>query len=208
MIDISWPITETMTEYKDRSTVQLISLKSIEKDTVAETLITFHSHTGTHIDVPAHFLSAGKTIDLFALETFIGMCKVIDLTDVLEAITDKDLEKHTITSADRILLKTRNSQKNFDEPFDYNFVYLASSGAYFLANQGVQLVGIDYLGIERNQPAHETHIALLSKGIPILEGLRLKDVKEGKYWLNCLPLAIPGIDAVPARALLQKIIHI
>lgn len=202
-IDISWPISQSMTEYKDRLTVQLKQLTSVDKDGVRETFIALHNHTGTHIDAPAHFIAGGKTLDQFPLETFIGPCKVLDLTHVPEKITDKDLEKHTIKTGDRILLKTRNSKRTLDEPFDYNFVYLAQSGARLLADLQVRVVGIDYLGIERNQPEHETHIKLLSNNIPIIEGLRLGQVNPGIYMLICLPLAIPDIDGVPARAILQ-----
>lgn len=205
MIDISWPITNNMTEYKDRSTVNIKPLKSVKKDGVAETLLALHSHTGTHIDAPAHFIAGGKTIDLFDLKIFVGPCKVLDVTEVKEKITAKDLQKYTINSGDRILLKTKNSQKNVNELFDYNFVYLSASAAQFLVECRVQLVGIDYLGIERNQPAHETHIILLQNDIPILEGLRLQEVQPREYRLVCLPLFIPGIDAVPVRAVLQEI---
>jgi arylformamidase len=62
-------------------------------------------------------------------------------------------------------------------------------------------VGIDYLGIERNQPAHETHITLLKAGVVIIEGLRLANVTPGGFTLHCLPLHIVGSDGAPARAI-------
>ncbi len=71
---------------------------------------------------------------------------------------------------------------------------------------GVKAVGTDYLGIERDQPGHETHRALLSHRVAIIEGLRLADVDAGKrYYLLCLPLKIVGFEAAPARAVLLKI---
>ncbi len=67
-------------------------------------------------------------------------------------------------------------------------------------------MGIDYLGIERNQPGHDTHRALLSSGVAIIEGLRLADIAAGKrYYFMCLPLRIVGFEAAPARAILLKI---
>ena len=66
-------------------------------------------------------------------------------------------------------------------------------------------MGIDYLGIERNQPHHETHRAFLENNIVILEGLRLQDITPGSYELICLPLALQEIDAAPARAILRPI---
>lgn len=205
IIDISWPITEGMTEYKDRSTACIKQLKSIEEHGVQECSLSFHNHTGTHIDAPAHFVAGGKTVDQLALETFIGPCVVLDLVHIQEKITDRDLADYTFNVGDRILLKTRNSERSTQEPFDYDFVYLAESGARLLADRNIRLVGIDYLGIERNQVGHPTHKALLSNNISILEGLRLAQVHPGVYALICLPLSIQGTDAVPARALLQSL---
>ncbi len=101
-----------------------------------------------------------------------------------------------------ILFRTKNSDLAPTAAFDYEFVYLREDAARYLVNKRVRAVGIDYLGIERNQPAHETHTALLSADIPIIEGLRLAEVAEGHYQLVCLPLAIVGLEASPARAIL------
>ena len=65
-------------------------------------------------------------------------------------------------------------------------------------------MGIDALGVERSQPGHETHLALLGHDIMVLEGLALKDVAEGRYLLIALPLLIDGADGAPARAVLVE----
>ena len=86
--------------------------------------------------------------------------------------------------------------------FHYNFVYVDKSAAEYLVQIKSVAIGIDYLGIERDQPQHDTHALLLQNNIPIIEGLRLGHVKPGYYTLMCLPLLIPGLDAAPARAIL------
>jgi arylformamidase len=69
--------------------------------------------------------------------------------------------------------------------------------------QGVALVGVDYLSIEafgaRGFPTHHT---LLGAGVIIVEGLDLGQVPPGTYTLLCLPLRLAGGDAAPARAVL------
>ncbi len=83
---------------------------------------------------------------------------------------------------------------------------LADSGPVAVTTKPSVAIGIDYLGIERNQSDHETHLALLQKDIPIIEdSLRLGPVNTGAYILTCLPLAISGIDAALARAILQQL---
>lgn len=195
IIDISWPTENNITEYKDRVSV------NITKD-----LISLNPHTGTHVDSPAHFINGGKTIDQVDLSRLIGRCKVLDLTSIKEKITEqdlKDIELNTkIDQEDIVLLKTRNSFLDYKDKFDYNFVYLDKTGAQYLESKKIRSLGIDYLGIERDQKAHETHEILLSNDILIIEGLRLKDIKMGIYYFYCLPIFIRGLDASPARAIL------
>jgi arylformamidase len=65
------------------------------------------------------------------------------------------------------------------------------------------MVGIDYITIERyGDEAFPSHHTILGKGIPVLEGLDLKEVPPGRYTLICLPLKIKGAEASPVRAIL------
>lgn len=204
IIDISWPITDGMTEYKDRKTVYITTIKSFAQDQVRESTLTLHTHTGTHIDAPAHFLHDGNTIDQISLSHYIGTCSVVDFTTVDQAITAEELKKITIEPEAIVLFKTKNSRLKTDKPFDPNFVYLDASAATLLVEKKVKSVGIDYLGIERNQPTHITHKILLQNNIGIIEGLRLEHVQPGSYFLCCLPIALVGLDAAPARAVLLE----
>jgi arylformamidase len=203
IIDISWPITPTMTAYKNRRLVTVAHTKTFQRDAARESMITLGSHTGTHVDAPAHFLSEGATIDQILLEPLVGPCKVLDMTRCGEEITPADLESCDIQAGDRVLFKTRNSLREPAAVFDPTFVFLGMQGAQWLAARGVLAVGIDYLGIERGQPGHETHQALLGSGIPIIEGLRLAGAHPGHYTLVCLPLLLMGLDGAPARAILM-----
>ena len=72
----------------------------------------------------------------------------------------------------------------------------------FKQDKKIKTFGFDYLGIESNQPNHETHKYLLEAEIPIIEGLRLKNVEPGEYILSCLPIFIKNADGAPARAIL------
>jgi arylformamidase len=204
IIDISWPISPTVTEYKDRRTVRLEAAKTFEKDGVRESVISMNVHTGTHVDAPAHFLLHGGSIDATPLTSLVGPCVVLDCTDIKDAITAEDLERYAdlCSAGDIVLLKTLNSDEPADGPFNKNFIFLAASGAQFLADLEVKAVGIDYLGIERGQADHATHEILLSRGMPIIEGLRLAAAQPGRYHVCVAPLLLQGLAAAPARAFL------
>lgn len=200
--DISWPISKDTTAYKDCKTVVFESIKSFEKDGVRESLITLGAHTGTHIDAPSHFQKEGKSIDQLDLSQVIGRCTVFDMTSVKDGITQDHLENLDIQPHDIILFKTLNSVLLADQKFNPQFVFLEYSGAQYLVQRHIKAVGIDYLGIERGQQGHLTHNLLFDHDITIIEGLRLGAIKEGSYFLCCLPLPLDGLEAAPARAVL------
>lgn len=202
--DISWLLNGATTAYKDKHTIMFQETKNFNRDGARETTITLSSHSGTHVDAPAHFLRDGATIDEMHLDRLIGSCIVLNLETVDEAISYDDLEKHDslIQQGDIVLLKTANSLKKPMEKFWADFIYLAASGANYLCQKQIKAVGIDYLGIERNQPEHETHQLLMKHDIVIVEGLRLEQVQPGRYTFYCLPLYVLGLEAAPARAIL------
>ncbi|HEX8118881.1 MAG TPA: hypothetical protein VF521_16505 [Pyrinomonadaceae bacterium] len=73
---------------------------------------------------------------------------------------------------------------------------------------GVRLVGFDYLSVEKfGSETFGTHLALLSAGVVIVEGLDLRAVAAGLYDLSCLPLKIAAGsgDGAPARAVLRTL---
>ncbi|RKD33522.1 cyclase family protein [Thermohalobacter berrensis] len=201
--DISMSISENMQVYKNKEEKKPVFsvTRDFKTGNSFETNIKMDMHTGTHIDAPLHMIRDGATIDKVRLDKFISKCKVLDFTNVEDCITKSNLEKKCIEENEFLLLKTRNS---FKDCFDYNFVYLEKEAAQYLKEKKVKGVGIDALGIERNQKGHPTHKILLSSGIIIIEGLRLKNIEEGKYIIIALPLKFVGVEASPVRAILIK----
>lgn len=203
-MDISMEIAPNMAVYKNRdevrpkiSTYLHHSEKGVQQSTACLDL-----HTGTHIDMPLHMIENGADSTGFEIDSVCGFCRVIEIPDDVEKITGEVLKTKKIWAGEILLLKTKNS---FWDGFLDEFAYLAESGAAYLAAEGVRAVGTDGLGIERAQEGHPTHKILLGRGIPVIEGLRLKDIPEGDYNLVCLPLKIAGVEALPARAVLYPL---
>lgn len=202
IIDISWPITPDVTGYKNNTDVTFTATHAFERDNMRKSRLVISSHAATHVDAPAHFLQEGKTIDQFSLGQLIGSAVVLDLTYVEECITREDIEQFDLAKGLVVLLKTKNSELIENAPFEPHFIYLDSNAADYCVKLGIKAIGIDYLGIERDQKSHDTHKILLGNDVPIIEGLRLSHVKEGFYFFVCLPLSIVGLEAAPARAIL------
>ncbi len=201
--DISKTIEEKMVVYKDLDEKRPLFKITREHSNggVRESKVTMDVHTGTHLDAPLHMIKGGISIDEMALEPLIGNCTVIDLSHVKDAIEREDLIDQSIEEGDILLFKTHNSTNDF---FNFEFIYLAESGARYIAEKRIKGVGIDGLGIERSQSGHKTHHILFEAGIYILEGLALKDIEAGHYELVALPLKLKGLDASPVRAILIK----
>ena len=199
--DISMPIDHDMAVYKNKEDKKPILkiTRDFAEGGSRESNLSLDLHTGTHLDAPLHMIPGGNAIDKLELNMVVRQCKVFDLTLVQEKITHTDLRDKNIAPGDFLILKTSNS---FDKTFDPDFVYLDQSGAEYLAMRQITGVGIDALGIERNQPGHNTHKILLSHGIIILEGLRLHHIAEGEYLLCAAPINIAGAEAAPVRAVL------
>jgi arylformamidase len=201
LYDISMPIYSGMPVYKNKpeKQPQIRTVQDFTTHTVFESRVDLDVHTGTHVDSPLHMLPEGGTMQTIPLERLVGPCRVLDLSHVTGGITKTDLEPYNIRTGERVLFKTKNSLQN---TFDPEFVYLAEDGARYLVETDVQLVGIDALGIERNQQGHPTHKQLFHADIVIVEGLRLQDVPEGTYFLVAAPIKLVDTEAAPARVLL------
>ncbi|AOV06264.1 cyclase family protein [Sporosarcina ureilytica] len=198
MYDVTATIYEGMTVYKNKPEKQP-KFNTVTNGYVTETRMELDVHTGTHVDAPLHMVVDGDTFESVPLESLVGQSKLFDLTEVKDGITKADLEKFNIEKGDFVLLKTKNS---FEEDFNFNFIYLTKDGAEYLTEIGVRGVGIDTLGIERDQEGHPTHKTLFGDKIIIIEGLRFKEVAQGEYFMVAAPLKIEGTDASPARVLL------
>jgi arylformamidase len=146
-------------------------------------------------------------LDSIPFETFIGPCRVLDFSNEEgKAVTKKFLETKYIKKGERILFKTKNSLRGFETFYD-DYIFLSGDAAEYLASLEVLLVGIDSLSVkERGSKDNRPHTALLSKNIPILEGVNLKDVEEGEYELICPPLKFLDIDGSPTRAVLLQLL--
>jgi arylformamidase len=205
-IDISVHVRESMPQWPGDPTLRLERAKEQSKgDVCTLTRATMSAHTGTHMDAPLHFVPNAKTIDQMPIDATVGPARVIHIQD-RTAIHREELEPHRIQPGERILFRTGNSDLNWQNlPFDENFIYIARDGAEYLAECGVRTVGVDYLSVGGFRvDSVETHVALLGKGVWIVEGLNLSGIEAGDYELVCLPLKWANCEGAPARAILRR----
>lgn len=169
-------------------------LQSIEKGEVCNlTAFRMCAHNGTHVDAPFHFLKDGKRIDEIPLEAFVGLSYVAEARGL---VTERDAEKilakakkENAEAAKRILIK--------------GDAVVSLEAAKVFASSGLLLLGNESQTVGPEEAPMAVHLALLGKGVVLLEGIRLKEVPEGVYLLNAAPLNLSGADGAPCRAILM-----
>lgn len=204
-IDISVALRNGMPHWPDNPPVRIERTSDLAcGDEVTVSHLSLGSHTGTHMDAPAHFLRGGKGLDEMDPAETIGPARVVPIRDPA-VISRREIEAQGVVAGERVLFRTRNSEAGWPErEFMRDFVYLSTEAAQWLAARRVRVVGTDYLsigGYGKNGP--EVHRILLQAGIWIIEGLDLLAAPPGPCDLLCLPLKILGSDGAPARALLR-----
>ena len=161
-------------------------------------------HIGAHADAPSHYHPKGLTIDKQALAIYLGPCQVIAIKKKTKnlriEIDEIDLESIKST---RLLLQT-NSYPNPTQWSD-SFWGLSTNLIQKLAKKNVRLLGIDTPSVDpATAKVLNAHEACYQLQINILEGLCLKNITTGQYFLSALPLNIKDAEASPIRAVLYR----
>jgi arylformamidase len=209
LVDISVPLGPGIPVWPGDPTMAAEPIsQTANGDVFNMTLLQMSGHTGTHVDAPRHIVHEGLTLDQIPLERWYGPCQVVAIPDERTEIDVADLEAAGILpETTRLLFKTSNSRRwrPYPMPFDEDYVALTPSGARWIVERGLQLVGIDYLSIEGwADTANETHRTLLGAGVLVIENLDLSEIEPGPYYLICLPLNLTAADGAPARVVLAR----
>jgi len=202
--DVTVPLSKELVVYPGDPHVKINRRTKANEDDARYNLsrYSFSSHAGTHVDPPFHLIEGGITVDKLPLELLMGRARVVEVT--APVINEAVLEEFDFTVDARVLFKTRNSYLWSHKTFVEDYVYITPGAARSLVNDGIKVVGIDYLSVERFDAPPDTHMALLGAGIIIIEGLDLREVEPGDYELICLPLKVKDGDGAPARVVLRQ----
>jgi arylformamidase len=200
IIDITVPYHQGMAAFPGTEPPKFTQLKSLEQDGKCQWKIEMTTVTGTHIEAPCHTVAGSPSVDQIDLHKCYGPCEVIEVKGKEGII---DFTEVRDVKAERILLKTTNSEMIRQDTFFDDYVALSTEAAETLVANGVKLVGLDYYGIERRGTLdHPVHNILLKAGVVILVGIDLSFVNPGTYTLIAMPQRLKGLDGSPVRAAL------
>ena len=158
------------------------------------TVFSMCAHNGTHVDAPYHFYNEGKTIDQLDLERVVGECFVTFCEGLVTAAKAKEIlnnaKRINEEAAKRILIGGDD--------------VVTLEAAQVFAQAGIFLIGNESQTVGPMEAPAKVHYELLKAEVVLLEGIRLRGIEEGVYWLNAAPLNLEQADGAPCRAILIK----
>ena len=151
------------------------------------TAFSMCAHNGTHVDAPFHFIGDGKTVDQMDLSAFVGACYVARHRGDVTAQDAKEILQKA-NGIERLLIAGP--------------ITVTAEAAEVFAKASLKLLGNEGQTVGPEKAPMQVHKILLRQNIALLEGIILKDVPQGRYFLNAAPLNLSGCDGAPCRAIL------
>ena len=161
------------------------------------------ANTGTYIDCPFHRFEFGEEfpeIPVASLSDIPAVCLQVPYQN--SKATDLDQVKGLDINNKAVLLHTGWSEHWDTEAYFEDAPYLTASAALYFRDQGVKLVGIDSLNIDRIMDlSRPVHTILLGSNIPIVEHLcNLESLPDFGFTFSAVPPKIRGVGSFPVRA--------
>lgn len=205
IIDLSHPIREGMPVYPGTRPPTVTVVSDYEPDLFRERLLSLCSHTGTHVDVPAHVFPGGKTLSDFSTEALVGRALVIDCrhlgADAPVTMTALSRYGDKVRAADYLLF-CFGFDRHWGSPrYFEDYPCLDLEVIDFIAKGGYKGIGLDTVSLDP-VGSLERHRRLFSQAdILTVENLtHLELLGDDLFDFYCLPLPIEGGDGAPVRA--------
>lgn len=208
IIDLTHVISAEMPVYPGTERPKFEPANTYERDGFKETKLSMYSHTGTHMDPPAHLFAGRTTLDRFNAAQFVGSACVIDCRELRAgeriAMAHVQRNRANADAAEFILFNTGWDRYWGKEEYFGDYPYIDDEVAEYIVKGGKKGVGLDVIGLDPIADEGLTlHRKLLRENaIVIIENLtRLDEVGSGLFTLCALPLKYENADGSPIRAI-------
>lgn len=208
IIDLTHLISSDMPVYPGTEKPKLEIATTYEEHGFKETLLTFYSHTGTHMDAPSHIFSGKKELDEFEVEAFVGKGFIVDCSMLKEGekidYSHIIKNKNEIDNAEFILFYTGWDKYWGTEKYFGDYPYISDEVVDYLLENNKKGVGFDVIGID---PIYDENLKIhkrlfSTKDMVIIENLKnLEKLINKNFTLIALPLKYKSADGAPVRAI-------
>ena len=197
-IDLTHKIENNMPVYPGTASLEMIPANTIEKDGFREKVITFCSHTGTHMDAPSHMLQQGKNLGDYDCSKFIGKALLVAIED------EKNIRNYAeqLKDMDFVIFKTGWSKYWGKANYFENYPCISMETTDYLVGFGLKGIGFDAISIDPIDSKFENHYIVFENDMIIIENLtNLEQINKEVFELMVLPLNIKEADGSPIRAI-------
>ncbi len=201
VIDLTHTIKNDMPVYPGTEQPQLTTACTIDQVGYRETLIHMYSHTGTHMDAPAHMVASGMTLDAYDAGRLIGRGIVVDCRGE-DVITLEKLQAYPLQDAEFVLFCTGWDKRWGQADYYQDFPVLTAEAAAYLATLPLKGVGEDCISLDPcDSEDFPNHLTLMRSKFLNTENLKNLDQLIGKRFLFAtLPLKFENADGCSCRA--------
>lgn len=207
VIDLTHTIKEDMPVYPGTGTPKFIPANSYEKDGFKETLLQMYTHTGTHMDPPAHLFAGRTTLDKFPAEQFIGKALVIDCRDLEEGQSISmdyiNQSREKAEAADFLLFNLGWDKRWGTDSYFGDYPCIDDAVLKFIMAGTYKGIGFDVIGLDPIADENLTRHKKLFAECDIVNIENLKNLDqcgEDLFWFSCFPLKLDNCDGSPIRA--------
>lgn len=203
IIDLTHSIEAEMPVYPGTEPPIIKQATSIEKDGFAEKLISMFSHTGTHIDAPAHIFKGAKSLDEMNAGKFCGRGIVLPVSGSSINIADAGMAKTAVEQGAEYVLFCSGWDRHWGSKEYYaGYPVLSTAAAELISGLGLKGIGFDCISADPVDADLENHRILLNSGMVIIENLCNLTKLIGKIFnFYAFPLKLKGADGSPLRAI-------
>lgn len=178
---------------------------SIDEIGFSEKKITLYSHTGSHIDAPAHLIKGAKTLDQYPIEHFHGKALLLRFDNLRsKTIGIQELEPHqqTLIQVEFVLIHTAWSQFWGTDKYFSDYPVLSLEAADWLSGFDLKGVGFDTISADKaDSQDFPVHKAFLQNDTIIIENMtNLGKLPCDQFIFSCFPLSFEDADGSPIRA--------
>lgn len=205
VIDLTHTIRESMPVYPGTEPPRLEVANTYEKDFFKETKMTMFTHTGTHMDPPAHIFPGRTTLDQFPADQFIGKALVIDCRELKEgdAITMTHLTRYgeKLDQADFLLFNLGWDRYWGTEAYFGNFPCIDMEVLDCILASNYKGIGVDTISIDPMNSLTRHRKLFREKDIVVVENLKdLHKCGIDLFRFSAFPLKLSDCDGSPVRA--------
>lgn len=204
VIDLSHTMQTGMPVYPGDEPVNVRRTRHVNRDGYAQTVVSYGSHAGTHVDTAAHFFADAPGLDWLGPDNFTGWGAVVDLTCLDTGRIDQChlAALSRIEALDFVLLRTGWDKYWKSETYYGDFPTLTDTACRFLGGLELKGLGLDTPSPDSMDSRDFTaHQILLNHGMVVVENLCcLDELPDEGFVFSCLPLKIRDAEGSPCRA--------